>query len=392
MKVWRWCLVLLVFSACAAQPRALVGATAPPRDAARSVPSEVIDDANFALASAGALEGKAFDGWTPGSVAFVIVYPEEQWLFRSPGPLAGYDPRPFDSELGPVYRAPSLTLHDGKRGPNSPPRFFAHTSNFNGQVTFTIAAPSVAPFPASDWATVFVHEYFHAFQMLDERWKGDAPLLAPERRQRLVELYLGDEAVRTTVDRELEVYATLLQALDQGARPDCAGLPELLNARRERAELLRRVDPVLPQVEQAWSGWRVLPATSKRAPTVIRRSPRSFGAGSGTGKRRQRTSSFDGPSEVPEASTSTRRDTRSPGSSMPAIPRGRWSSREGICSSSSRERRRPSRASDVVRTPARRRQLQRSRYSVSFSPLRITSTTGLLAPATRSIDSNSDSA
>lgn len=251
MKVWRWCLVLLVFSACAAQPRALVGATAPPRDAARAVPSEVIDDANFALASAGALEGKAFDGWTPGSVAFVIVYPEEQWLFRSPGPLAGYDPRPFDSELGPVYRAPSLTLHDGKRGPNSPPRFFAHTSNFNGQVTFTIAAPSVAPFPASDWATVFVHEYFHAFQMLDERWKGDAPLLAPERRQRLVELYLGDEAVRTTVDRELEVYATLLQALDQGARPDCAGLPELLNARRERAELLRRVDPVLPQVEQA---------------------------------------------------------------------------------------------------------------------------------------------
>ncbi len=251
MKLWICCLVVIGVSACAGHPRPLVPATEEMRDAARVVPSEVINDASFALASATALEGKAFDGWTPGSVPFVIVYPEEQWLFRSAGPLAGYDPLPFDSELGPVYRAPSFTRYDGQRFPNSPPRFFAHADVFDGNVTFTIAAPRVAPFPASDWATVFVHEYFHSFQMRDDRWTADAPFLAPERRQQLVELYLGDEAVRTTVTRELEVYATLLRALNEGTRPDCAALPNLLNVRSQRAELLSKVDPVLPQVQHA---------------------------------------------------------------------------------------------------------------------------------------------
>ncbi len=242
MNGWMCCVLVIGISACAGHPRPLE----------RAVPSAVINDATFALASASTVGGKAFDGWTPGGVAFVIVYAEEQWLFRSDGPLAGYDPLPFTSELGPVYRAPSWTRYDGQRFPNSPPKFFAHTDLFDGKVAFTIAAPSVSPFPASDWATIFVHEYFHSFQMMDDRWLVDAPLLSGARRQQLTELYLRDEAVRATVSRELDVYDTLLQALDHGTRPDCGALPKLLNARSQRAELLSKVDPVLPQAEHAF--------------------------------------------------------------------------------------------------------------------------------------------
>jgi hypothetical protein len=82
------CLVALAGAACAG-PR-------PPQassDRQPSAPDGVVADATFALALARAIARGAWDDWVPGSVPFVIVYRDEQWCFRSGGPLPGYDPQ-----------------------------------------------------------------------------------------------------------------------------------------------------------------------------------------------------------------------------------------------------------------------------------------------------------
>ncbi|MBI5544014.1 MAG: hypothetical protein HY901_09015 [Deltaproteobacteria bacterium] len=214
------------------------------------VPAHVVADARFALACAAETARGAWEDWSPGSVPFVLVYPDEQWVFRAAAAPAGYDPRPISSELGPAYRAPSWTQYDGARV-TFPQQFFASADSFDGALTFTIAAPSVAPFLVADWATVFAHEYFHTFQMTQKGWAADLPWIAPLHRRRLAELHRDEPAIRESVSRELSAYASLLQAIHAGGALDWEALGELAQLRRERSLVLSKIDPNLPRAERA---------------------------------------------------------------------------------------------------------------------------------------------
>jgi hypothetical protein len=243
-------MLLRILPVAALAASACVGHRPPPAsiDRQQSVPGGVVADASYALALANILARGAWDDWVPGSVPFVIVYREEQWVFRSGAPLPGYDPHAFSSTLGPVYRAPSWTKYDGLHVTFAPPRFFAQTDRSDGALTFTIAAPSLAPFPISDWATVFAHEYFHTFQMTDARWATDFPLIAPPHRHQLAELSRSDPVMRDTISQELDLYASRLRP---GEPPRCDDLDALARIRGNRAAFLNAIDPQLPRAEWA---------------------------------------------------------------------------------------------------------------------------------------------
>ncbi len=211
----------------------------------------IVADARFALEVSSQVAKYAWKDWAPGAIPFVIVYEHEQWIFRSSSAPPGYDPRPVSSGLGPVFRAPAWTQYDGTHVANSPPRFFAQADRFDGAMFFTIVAARYAPFSAPDWATVFTHEYFHIFQLKDERWAGDPPKMARPLRDRLNRLYTENRLFRETVTRELDAYRGLLGALSQGGDVDCHNFQDALQARQARVLLLREIDSQLPDAEQA---------------------------------------------------------------------------------------------------------------------------------------------
>lgn len=211
-------------------------------------PGSAVADASFALTVVQVLARQAWPDWQPGEVPFVVVYPEEQWIFRAPAAPRGYSSQPFESALGPAFRAPSWTRYDGERMDFSPPHFFAQADQADGELTFTIASPALAPFSALDWATVFAHEYFHTFQIVDRRWAGDRDWLAPAYRQRLARLYLDDPDFRASVGEELRLQRRLLGGEEE---LDCAGLDGLARIRQERLARLEAIDPALARAERA---------------------------------------------------------------------------------------------------------------------------------------------
>ena len=204
-------------------------------------PAEAVDDARFALKVAQAVARTAWPDWQPGSVPFVLVYPQEQWLFRATRLPTGYEPARVPTPLGDAYRARAWTRPDGVLVPFSPPRFLAQADRHDGHVVFTMAGASLAPFPRPDWATVFTHEYFHTFQMTDPRWRDDATAL--RQREPLNDLMRASAELRQGVEAELDVYREWLSRLTHGGGFDCARLAVLSPIRGDRERLLRTAGP-----------------------------------------------------------------------------------------------------------------------------------------------------
>ena len=190
----------------------------------------------------------------PDRVPFVIVSRDEQWIFGTHAPPPGYEAAAGSSELGPVYRAAARTTPDGERAPFDPPHFFA-TAGRSGSASpiLEIAAPELAPFPPSDWVTIFAHEYFHAYQFNDARWADDwsSARQGGALRERLRARWAGDATLRDSILRELDIDRRLLVAARGGARLGVSNLDELLAVRRARAAILDAEDSALAKAERA---------------------------------------------------------------------------------------------------------------------------------------------
>ena len=169
-------LAVMVLLAVSCAPVKLLPSTPP------AAPAAIARLAQNAIAMVGAVS-PAWKGWSPKPIPFCIVGPREQWLFLAPKPPPRYDTVAYTSPLGPVYRAEALTTPDGSRAP-PPAAFFGRASEDDGSIWFFIAEPQI-PLPdgksrlsVADWTEVFVHEYFHTFQLLEPAWKLELEAMA----------------------------------------------------------------------------------------------------------------------------------------------------------------------------------------------------------------------
>lgn len=215
-----------------------------PRRAATStrtleVPRRIVQLATIGLDAATAAS-PAWKGWSPNRYPFCIVDGPDQWLFQAPGRPPGYDDVVRPSPLGEVYRASSLLEIDGTR--SAPPAsFFAFTSQGRqaGKIAFFIAVPESAPpsdnLTGSEWATVFVHEYFHTFQ-LGEHWPVDWSSFEAARPALSRQYERPD--YRRQIAEELATERALVDELDERHQVGHDGVAALLEHRRRRRAAL----------------------------------------------------------------------------------------------------------------------------------------------------------